>query len=154
MHFKGFLPNEILPGSKEKTYLEVGGKRPTSLWLLEDKQGRSVATMKVEVGAKRPHFLTCAFEDFRLTCMGCFCNTCKRAVARLDSILPQRSSVPRSCEPMRDSTDPMCFCVTGSNDDTPYRHVQWTYRVASARSGLLSCPWELHAACKCCRQKS
>ena len=24
--------------------------------------------MKVEVGPKRPHFLTCAFEDFRLTC--------------------------------------------------------------------------------------
>ena len=24
VHFKGFLPNEILPGSKEKTYLEIG----------------------------------------------------------------------------------------------------------------------------------
>ena len=113
-----------------------------------------IATMKVELGPKRTHFLTCAFEDFRLTCMGCSCNTCKRAVARLDSILPQRSFVPRSCGPMRDSTDPMCFCVTGSSDDMPYRHVQWTYRVASARSGLLSCSWELHAACKCCRQKS
>ena len=83
-----------------------------------------IATMKVEVGPKRPHFLlTCASEDFRLTCMGCSCNTCKRAVARLDSILPQRSFVPRSCGPMRDSTDPMCFCVTGSSDDMSQRQI-------------------------------
>ena len=53
-------------------------------------------------GAKKAPLLDLRVWEFSLDVQGCFCNTCKRTVARLDSILPHRRFGLGSCGPMRD----------------------------------------------------